>query len=165
MFKAFGTLAGWVLLTAQTSRAAADHGLLPQFFARTRAGDTPVAGLVTAGLLGTAGVLLTISPTLGQQFGLLSEASTIFCLLTYLGGCAAALRYRLRGALPFAAIGAVFCVTVIAFSSTQVLIATGTCLGFFVLCYLPLSRRKYLRPDPAVRGAELARRDRHDDAR
>ena len=52
MLKALGTLAGWVLLTAQSSRAAADHGLLPQMFARTRAGDTPVAGLMTAGLVG-----------------------------------------------------------------------------------------------------------------
>jgi arginine:agmatine antiporter len=42
MLKALGTLAGWVLMSAQVSRAAADHGLLPQFFARTRAGDTPV---------------------------------------------------------------------------------------------------------------------------
>lgn len=165
MFKALGTLAGWILLTAQTSRAAADHGLLPQFFARTRAGDTPVAGLVTAGLLGTAGVLLTISPTLGQQFGLLTEASTLFCLLTYLGGCAAALRYRLRGALALAAIGAVFCVAVIAFSSGPVLWATAICLGVFMLCYLPLSRRKYLLPDPAVRTGELAQqRERYDDA-
>ena len=36
--KALGTLAGWVLMTAQVSRAAADHGLLPQFSrARARA--------------------------------------------------------------------------------------------------------------------------------
>jgi arginine:agmatine antiporter len=48
--KALGTLAGWVLMTAQVSRAAADRGLLPPMFARTRAGDTPVAGLIVAGL-------------------------------------------------------------------------------------------------------------------
>ncbi len=76
MLKALGTLAGFVLMTAQVSRAAADHGLLPQFFARTRAGDTPIAGLVVAGLIGTAAIVLTISPTLNQQFGLLIEAST-----------------------------------------------------------------------------------------
>ncbi len=40
--KALGTLTGWVMMSAQVSRAAADHGLLPQMFARTRAGDTPV---------------------------------------------------------------------------------------------------------------------------
>ena len=56
-------------MTAQVSRAAADHGLLPQMFARTRAGDTPVAGLVVAGLLGTVAIVLTIAPTLGKQFG------------------------------------------------------------------------------------------------
>ena len=84
----------WLLLTAQTSRAAADHGLLPQLFARTRAGDTPVAGLMTAGIAGTVGVLITISPTLGQQFGLLSEAATLFCLLMYLASCAAAIARR-----------------------------------------------------------------------
>ena len=97
MLKALGTLAGWVLMTAQVSRAAADHGLLPQIFARTRAGDTPVAGLVVAGLIGTAAIVPTIAPTLSQQFGLLTEASTLFALLTYLGACAAALRYRVRG--------------------------------------------------------------------
>ncbi len=48
MLKAMGTLAGWVLLTAQTSKAAADRGLLPRIFGRTRAGDTPVAGLLAA---------------------------------------------------------------------------------------------------------------------
>ena len=147
MLKALGTLAGWVLLTAQTSRAAADHGLMPRFLARTRSGDTPVAGLVIAGLLGTAGVLITISPTLGEQFGLLSEAATLFCLLIYLGACAAAIRYRLQGAYALAAIGAAFCVCVIAWSSWPTLKATGLCLVVFALFYLPAMRRKYLLPD------------------
>jgi arginine:agmatine antiporter len=164
MLKALGTLAGWVLLTAQTSRAAADHGLLPQLFARTRAGDTPVAGLVTAGLIGTAGVLITISPTLGEQFGLLSAVSTLFCLLMYLGGCAAAIKYRLRGAYALAAIGGAFCVCVIAWSSEPALKATGLCVVVLALFYLPAMRRKYLLPDPAVRtGASQKVRERYDD--
>jgi hypothetical protein len=34
----------------------------------------------------------------------------------------------------------------------------------FALLYLPLSRRRYLLPDPAVRTGEYARlRERHDD--
>ena len=162
--KALGTLAGWVLLTAQVSRAAADHGLLPPVFARTRAGDTPVAGLIVAGLLGTIAIVLTIAPTLSKQFGLLAEASTLFALLTYLGACAAALRYRVKGELALAAIGGAFCIFVIAWSSGPVLIATGICLAIFVLLYIPLSRRRYLLPDPAVRTGEFARlRERHDD--
>lgn len=148
--KALGTLAGWTLLTSQVSRAAADHGLLPQMFARTRAGDTPVAGLVVAALLGTAAIVLTISPTLGKQFGLLAEASTLFALLTYLAACAAALRYRHPGERAPAIIGGVFCVFVIAASSLAVLLATLISLVVFVLCYLLMQRRKYLLPDPSV---------------
>jgi arginine:agmatine antiporter len=162
--KALGTLAGWVLMTAQVSRAAADHGLLPQMFARTRAGDTPVAGLLVAGAIGTVTIVLTMAPTLSQQFGYLIEASTIFALMTYLGACAAALRYRVADERLLAIVGAVFCVFVIANSSVPVLIATGVCLAVFVLCYLPLSRRKYRLPDAAVRAGEDARsRERHDD--
>jgi arginine:agmatine antiporter len=164
MLKALGTLAGWMLLTAQTSRAAADHGLLPQLFARTRAGDTPVAGLLTAGLVGSIGVVVTISPTLGQQFGLLSEAATLFCLLMYLGGCAAAIKYRLRGAYVMAAVGGAFCILVIAWSSAPSLKATALCMVVLALFYLPAMRRKYLLPDPAVRtGDHEKMRERYDD--
>ena len=144
MLKALGTLAGFVLMTAQVSRAAADRGLLPQFFARTRAGDTPIAGLVVAGLIGTAAIVATISPTMNRQFGLLIEASTIFALLTYLGACAAALRYRIAGEKTLAIVGAAFCVFVIAWSSVPVLEATAICMVLFVGCYLPLSRRKVI---------------------
>jgi len=139
--KALGTLAGWVLMTAQVSRAAADRGLLPPMFARTRAGDTPVAGLIVAGLLGTAAIVLTIEPTLGAQFGVLAEASTLFALLTYLGACAAALRYRVAGEKALAIVGGVFCVFVIGWSSVPVLAATIICMVLFALMYLPLSRR------------------------
>ena len=164
MLKALGTLAGWLLLTAQTSRAAADHGLLPQLFARTRAGDTPVAGLMTAGLVGTVCVVVTISPTLGQQFGLLSEAATLFCLLMYLGACAAALKYRLQGAYALTAIGGAFCICAIAWSSVPSLKATAVCLVVLALFYLPAMRRKYLLPDAAVRTGEFERlRERHTD--
>jgi len=164
MLKATGTLAGWLLLTAQTSRAAADHGLLPQLFARTRAGDTPVAGLVTAGLAGTVGVLITISPTLGQQFGLLSEAATLFCLLMYLASCAAAIKYRLPGAYLLTAIGGAFCICAIAWSSVPSLEATAVCLVVLALFYLPAMRRKYLLPDPAVRTGTFEKlRERYDD--
>ena len=149
MLKALGTLAGWVLLTAQCSRAAADHGLLPRIFARTRAGDTPVAGLMTAGVVGTVGVLVTISPTLGQQFGLLSEAATLFCLLMYLGGCAAAIKYRMRGAYALTAIGGAFCICAIVWSNPASLKATALCLAALALFYLPAMRRKYLLRDDA----------------
>jgi arginine:agmatine antiporter len=162
--KALGTLTGWVLMSAQVSRAAADHGLLPQIFARTRAGDTPVAGLLIAGIIGTVIILMTIAPTLNKQFGLMAEASTLFALLTYLGACAAALKYRIAREKTLALVGAVFCVFVIAWSTTPVLIATGISLAVLALLYFPLSRRRYLLPDSTVRTGEFAQlRERHTD--
>jgi arginine:agmatine antiporter len=137
MLKVLGTLAGWVLMTAQVSRAAADHGLLPRLFARTRAGDTPVAGLVVSGLLGTAMIVLTTAPSLGEQFGTLIDASTLFCLLTYLAACAATLRYRLAGERVLALVGGAFCLVYIAGSSTKVLVATALYMIACALAYLP----------------------------
>ena len=108
--------------------------------------------------------MLTIAPTLGKQFGYLAEASTLFALLTYLGACAAAVRYRVRGELTLALVGGAFCVFVIAWSTLPVLIATLICLVLFALLYVPLSRRKYVLPDPTVRtGAPPSIRERHDD--
>jgi amino acid transporter len=133
-------------------------------FARTRAGDTPVAGLFIAGLLGTAMIVLTIAPTLGKQFGYMAEASTLFALLTYLGACAAALRYRVAGERALAVVGALFCIFVIGWSTKPVLQATGISLAVFVLLYFPLRNRRYLLPDPSVRTGEYSKlRERHDD--
>ena len=69
--KALGTLAGWVLITGRSWPRRRRSRPPAQVFARTRAGDTPVAGLVIAGLLGTAIIALTVAPTLGKQFGYL----------------------------------------------------------------------------------------------
>ena len=86
MLKALGTLAGWVLMTAQVqprrrrSRlAAADLRAHARRRYAGRGADRRWIGRVRSA------ILLTISPTLGQQFGLLSEASTMFALLIYLG--------------------------------------------------------------------------------
>ncbi len=160
--KVLGTLAGWVLMTAQVSRAAADHGLLPQLFARTRAGDTPVAGLIVSGLLGSAMIVLTTAPSLGEQFGTLIDASTLFCLLTYLAACAAALRYRVAGEGALALVGGAFCILYVVGSSPKVLLATAIYMVVCAACYLP--RRKYLLPDPALRsGGRATARQRHTD--
>jgi arginine:agmatine antiporter len=142
LIKALGTLAGWVLLTAQVSQAAAERGLLPRALARLRNGDTPTLGLVAAAALGTIAAALSFAPTLGEQFGVLIEAATLFALLTYGAACLAALRSG--GALDIAlgAIGAAFCAVVIAGSSARVLLATGACaLAIALAGRLVLPRR------------------------
>ncbi len=79
----------------------------------------------------------------------------MFALLTYLGACAAALRYRLRGEYVLAVIGGAFCVFVIALVHAPVLDATVICLACLRCSTYRLSRRKYLLPDPTVRTGEL----------
>jgi hypothetical protein len=55
-------------------------------------------------------------------------------------------------------------VFVIGWSTLHVLAATLISLAIFVLLYLPLSRRRYLLPDPALRAGKQDRpRERHDD--
>jgi arginine:agmatine antiporter len=142
LLKALGTLAGWVLLTAQMGQAAAERGLLPRALARVRNGDTPALGLVVAAGIGTIAVVLSVSPTLGEQFGLLIEASTLFALLTYAAACLAALRGGRSADVVLGLIGAAFCVAVIAGSSSRVLAATGVCALAIALAWLPIARRR-----------------------
>jgi len=145
LLKALGTLAGWVLLTAQMGQAAAGRGLLPRALARVRNGDTPALGLVVAAAIGTVAVVLSVSPTLGEQFGLLIEASTLFALLTYAAACLAALRGSAADRA-LAGIGAAFCVAVIAGSSTRVLAATAVCAVGIALAWLPIALRRRASP-------------------
>jgi arginine:agmatine antiporter len=142
LFKALGTLAGWVLLTAQVSHAAAERGQLPRPFARLHRGDTPALGLVAAAMLGTLAVALSVSPTLGEQFGLLIEASTLLALLTYAAACIAALRGGTALDAGLGVLGALFCAVVVAASSRGVLIATAACVIVVALAWIPVARRR-----------------------
>jgi arginine:agmatine antiporter len=145
LLKAVGTLAGWILLTAQVSQAAAERGLLPAAFARVRSGDTPALGLVAAAVLGTLAISLTISPTLGEQFGILIEASTLFALLTYAGACAGAVRRGEASDVALALVGGAFCVAVIAGSSRPALAATTLAIVVTALAW-PLVQKRAKTP-------------------
>lgn len=136
LLKALGTLAGWVLLSAQVSQAAAERGFLPRALARLRQGDTPARGLVVAALLGTPAAALSVAPTLGQQFGVLIEASTLFALLTYAAACAGVLRGGSKLEIALALVGGAFCVAVIAASSAPVLWATGAGVALIAAAWL-----------------------------
>lgn len=137
--KASGTLCGWVLLTAQVSKAAADRGLFPSMLSRTDRHGIPVLNLLLQGVLMTAVVILTISPTLNQQFNKLIEVSVIFCLLTYVYGCTAVWRFgaqqgeeSLRRYRPLALVAMLFSLTVIVMSGTQLLALTA--MTIFATC-------------------------------
>jgi len=98
LLKTAGTLGGWILLTAQTSKAGADRGLFPAFFGRADRYGIPVPSLLLMAAVMSVVVFATVSPTIGEQFGKLIEVSTIFCLLAYIYSCIALWRMDRRQA-------------------------------------------------------------------
>jgi arginine:agmatine antiporter len=139
LLKASGTLGGWILLTAETSRSSAVLGFFPRWLGRTRADGTPVPGLVLTGVLTTLGALLTVSPTLGKQFAMLINVATVLALVIY-GYCALAL-LRFSKEMPTAGgrllaaalgiLGALFCAWLVVTSDLQLL---WWSLGVLLLC-------------------------------
>lgn len=93
LIKATGTLCGWVLLTAQTGQASAEHGLFPAVFARTNRHGVPALNLIVMAIIMSVVVAVTTSPTVGQQFAKLIEVSVILCLLVYVYAFAAIWHY------------------------------------------------------------------------
>lgn len=84
LLRAAGCLTGWTLVTAETTRSAADAGAFPAFF-RTRPGErASSANLLTAGVLMTGVAVLTATPTLGEQFGTLANMAVLLALYCYI---------------------------------------------------------------------------------
>jgi arginine:agmatine antiporter len=66
---AAGSLGGWILLTAQSAKAASDDGLFPSIFSKTNKDDVPVKGVLIVAVLMTLAVLVTsTSETASAQF-------------------------------------------------------------------------------------------------
>jgi arginine:agmatine antiporter len=149
MTKSIGTLGGWVLMTAQTSKAAADRGLFPRLFGRADDQGVPVRSLLFMAALMTVIVFATISPTLGEQFGKLIAISTILCLLVYVYACLALLRYRrwvpsgeaLRGYRPVAIVAMLFCAVVIGYAEAVLLWLTLAVMVVSAVIYWIFGRR------------------------
>jgi arginine:agmatine antiporter len=144
-----GCTTGWVLVTAETSREAADQGAFPAFF-RTRPGERASAvNLVTTGVLMSAVSLLTASPTLGSQFSALASVTVVLSLFTYLLAGFSLLRLRAalptprqRGVAATTAIVAIVCVLgLIASASLKDLGLSLICVVAAAALYLVLRRR------------------------
>ena len=83
LLRAQGCATGWTLVTAETTRTAADAGAFPSFF-RTRPGERVSAvNLLTTGGLTSLVAVGTASPTLGQQFAVLANVSVLLSLYAY----------------------------------------------------------------------------------
>lgn len=98
--KAFGAVAGWTMVTAEADRAAAVAGFLPKIVSEVSPDRRPVRDLFFAGLLMSAVLLATISPTLGKQFAMLINITVIMTMIQYLVCAVALVRLARHGATP-----------------------------------------------------------------
>ncbi|MCE3288714.1 MAG: amino acid permease [Caulobacter sp.] len=81
--KASGTLAGWILVTAETGRAGAAAGYLPKVLSEADPEVTPRRGLILTGVLMTLAAFATVSPAISAQFNLLIGLSVALFMLVY----------------------------------------------------------------------------------
>lgn len=146
LVRASGALAGWLLVTGETTRWTAAAGFFPRPFARVRSDGVPVLNLLVMAAVMSAVAVLTVSPTLGRQFTVLINVSVVLALIVYAYCCLALLRFsadfedgRLRKfARTVAAAGFAFAVGVALASGVQALSVTAGLLAATVVIWIPL---------------------------
>ena len=82
--KATGTLGGWMLVTGESGARAAQRGLLPGIFGRTRANGSAGWGLLIVAAAMTVLAMLTSSPTVAGQFEILIEMVVMLVVMAYI---------------------------------------------------------------------------------
>ncbi len=131
VFKASGTLGGWVMVTAQTTQAGVEAGYLPKILSRPDTPHTPTRELLILGVLMTAIGFATMQPTIAQQFGVLINVATNLSLAVYGLCCIALLRWsgeleqRVLTARVCAVLGLAFAVWAIASGDPEMLKVQG----------------------------------------
>ena len=93
--KTCGTLCGWILVVAESARAGANVHLFPGRFSG-RDGRLPTRILLAMAGVMSAAALLTVSPNLGKQFGVLINVSTVWVIIPYIICCGALWRLAAR---------------------------------------------------------------------
>lgn len=149
MVKAAGTLAGWMLVGAETAEAAAELGLFPRMLSRINAHGAPSRNLIVTALLMTIVCVSTLSATLGEQFSMVINMAVVLNVLVYVYACLSLLRLsrevpagteRLRVRL--AALGGLgFGILIIALSEGWMLGVAALILLLTVPLYLLRRRR------------------------
>lgn len=126
LVKAAGTLAGWLLVTGQIMRASAEEGLFPRWLAKARADGTPVRSLLVLGAMMSLVAVLSVQPTLGKQFGVLTNAAVVLSLAVYVLCVAAVFRFTTRpGPRALAGTAVVFSVAAALMSGWSMLAMTA----------------------------------------
>jgi len=79
-----GSLLGWQFTVAQTGKAAAEDRMFPALFAKINSKGAPIRGMIVLGVVQTLMALMTISPTLNEQFGALVSLSVVTNVIPYI---------------------------------------------------------------------------------
>jgi putrescine:ornithine antiporter len=79
-----GSLLGWQFTLAQTGKSAADDHMFPALFAKTSGLGAPIAGMVIMGVVQSLMALMTISPSLSEQFNVLVNLAVVTNVVPYL---------------------------------------------------------------------------------
>jgi arginine:agmatine antiporter len=123
LIKTCGTLNGWILVVAEAARAGADVHLFPGRLAPAQSDRVPVRIMLGMALVMSGAVLASVSPTLGKQFEVLINVSTVWTIIPYVICCAALWRMArgLSGLMRMAARAA----SALAFAFNVWLVTTG----------------------------------------
>src|SRR6186713_2632739 len=79
-----GSLLGWQFTIAMTGKAAADDRMFPVFFTKLNGMGAPVTGMIVLGFVQSALALMTISPNLSDQFGVLVNLAVVTNVIPYI---------------------------------------------------------------------------------
>ncbi len=85
----FGSLLSWQFTIAQVFKTSADAGYFPKVFSRLTKADAPVAGMLIIVIIQTALSLLTINPSLNEQFEVLVNLAVVTNVVPYVLSMAA----------------------------------------------------------------------------
>ena len=135
LLRAQGCISGWMLVTSETSRTAADAGLFPSLFRSRPEERASLVNLLTAGAVMSLVAVMTASPTLGQQFATLANIAVILSLYSY--ALAGASLIRLSGSLAPGRRLAARLIALAAMGCSLALIASGKPVEL-ALCAVPL---------------------------
>jgi arginine:agmatine antiporter len=152
MTRATGTLAGWVLVTAETAQSAAASGLFSRVLARPGPKAT-VRTLLVAAVIMSAIVVASAAPALSQQFAALIDAAVLVSLAMYILSAAALWRLSRDEPDPrrrlfvrsVAGLSILFCLGVV-LTTKPVLLALGFAVAALAALAYALARVRKAEP-------------------
>jgi putrescine:ornithine antiporter len=79
-----GSLLGWQFTLAETAKSAAEDHMFPAFFAKANRLGAPITGMLVMGVVQSLMALMTISPSLSEQFSVLVNLAVVTNVIPYI---------------------------------------------------------------------------------